>query len=107
MVAPYKHVASLIDADDDILAEMMLLTRATERHLRAIYHPDGLNIGMNIGNAAGAGVPDHIHMHVLPRWTGDANFMTTVGETRVLPEDLTETYRRLSAAFQGLNPDQR
>lgn len=107
MVAPYKHVASLIDADDDILAEMMLLTRATETHLRAIYHPDGLNIGMNIGNAAGAGVPDHIHMHVLPRWTGDANFMTTVGETRVLPEDLTETYRRLSAAFQGLNPDQR
>ena len=86
---------------------MILLTRATETHLRAIYRPDGLNIGMNIGNAAGAGVPGHIHMHVLPRWTGDANFMTTVGETRVLPEDLSETYRRLSAAFQGSNPDQR
>src|SRR4051794_38229025 len=77
MVAPYKHVPTLVDAGDDVLTEMMLLTRASEGHLRAIYRPEGLNIGMNIGKCAGAGVAGHIHMHVLPRWTGDANFMTT------------------------------
>ena len=99
MVAPYKHVAILGDAGDDVLTEMMLLTGAAERHLRAIYKPEGLNLGMNIGKCAGAGVAGHIHMHVLPRWTGDANFMSTVGETRVMPEELPETYRKVRAAF--------
>ena len=72
-----------------------------EKHLRALYHPDGLNIGMNLGKSAGAGHRGHLHMHALPRWTGDANFMTVIGETRVLPEGLATTWERLSAAFRG------
>lgn len=99
MIAPYDHVASLLDAQKETLSEMMLLVRKAEGVLRKVYRPDGLNLGMNIGEAAGAGIAGHIHMHVLPRWTGDANFMTTVGETRVLPEDLAETYRKLRDAW--------
>ncbi|MEO7651033.1 MAG: HIT domain-containing protein, partial [Bryobacteraceae bacterium] len=72
-----------------------------ERHLRAQYRPDGLNIGMNIGKAAGAGVANHIHMHILPRWTGDANFMTAVAETRVMSEGLDVTYRRLTESWNA------
>jgi ATP adenylyltransferase len=101
MVAPYAHVARLGEADPEALAEMMRLTREAEEHLRAVYRPGGLNIGMNIGECAGAGIAGHIHMHVLPRWTGDANFMTSVGETRVLPEDLAETYAKLRGRFRG------
>lgn len=99
MVAPYGHVASLAELDEEAAVEMMLLARRAESHLRAIYRPEGLNIGMNLGRCAGAGVAGHIHAHVLPRWTGDANFMTTVGETRVLPEDLADTWEKLSRAF--------
>jgi ATP adenylyltransferase len=101
MVAPYEHVARLEDAAPETVSEMMLMARVAEKHLRAVYRPEGLNLGMNIGRAAGAGIADHIHLHVLPRWTADANFMTTVGETRVLPEDLEVTYRKLSRAFAG------
>jgi ATP adenylyltransferase len=100
MIAPYEHVAALEDASEESLLEMMRLTREAERRLRRVYRPEGLNLGMNIGKCAGAGVAGHIHMHVLPRWTGDANFMSTVGETRVLPEELAETYRKLSQAFR-------
>ena len=99
MVAPYAHVATLEAADETTLTEMMRLTQAAERHLRGLYGSPGMNLGMNIGEAAGAGVAGHIHMHVLPRRPGDANFMTTVGETRVLPEDLHVTWERLSRAF--------
>jgi len=99
MIAPYEHVATPEEAQNETLIEMMLLTRRAVSCLKAVYQPDGLNLGMNIGESAGAGVPGHIHMHVLPRWTGDANFMTSVGETRVLPEDLSETYRKLKTAF--------
>jgi ATP adenylyltransferase len=99
MIAPYEHVATLESAADEAILEMMLLTKETQRHLGAIYKPHGFNIGMNIGEMAGAGIAGHIHMHVLPRWAGDANFMSTVGETRVLPEDLGQTYRKLKAAF--------
>jgi ATP adenylyltransferase len=99
MIAPYEHVATLEAAAPETLAEMMRLTRATESKLRAVYRPKGMNLGMNIGECAGAGVAGHIHMHVLPRWPGDANFMTVVGETRVLPEDLQTTYSKLSKAF--------
>ena len=99
MVAPYAHVATLEDAAEAAVLEMMRLTRAAEGHIRRVYRPEGLNIGMNIGRWAGAGVAGHIHMHVLPRWAGDANFMTTVGETRVLPEDLNTTYEKLRGAF--------
>jgi ATP adenylyltransferase len=101
MVIPYLHVATLEDLDDLTLTELILLARRTEKYLRALYQPDGLNIGLNIGRAAGAGIAAHLHMHVLPRWTGDTNFMTTVGETRVMPEDLGITWERLRAAFQA------
>ena len=104
MIAPYEHVATLADASEETLIEMMLLTRRAERHLRAVYQPRGLNLGMNIGECAGAGVAGHIHMHVLPRWPADANFMTTIGETRVLPEDLNVTYDKVKRAFQHVEP---
>ena len=78
---------------------MIRLAREAELRLRAIYRPEGLNLGMNIGRSAGAGIAGHVHLHVLPRWTGDSNFMTTVGETRVLPEDLGITWRKLRQAF--------
>ena len=98
MIAPYSHVASLEDADESSTTEMMLLARRAHGWLRSVYRAPGFNLGMNIGASAGAGIAGHIHMHVLPRWPGDVNFMTTVGETRIIPEDLGETYRKLSAA---------
>jgi ATP adenylyltransferase len=101
MIAPYEHVATLEAASEETLGEMMSLGRAAERNLRAIYQPRGFNIGMNIGECAGAGVAGHIHMHVVPRWPADSNFMTTVGETRVLPEAIEATYRKLLQAFTG------
>ncbi|MBS1873214.1 MAG: HIT domain-containing protein [Acidobacteria bacterium] len=101
LIAPYEHVATLEQARPEALAEMMSLTRESETHLRAVYNPRGVNLGMNIGESAGAGVAGHIHMHVLPRWPGDANFMTVVGETRVLPESLEATYEKLLARFRA------
>jgi ATP adenylyltransferase len=101
MVVPFAHAAELCRLDDDAATEMMALTRLAERRLRAIYHPEGLNIGMNIGESAGAGIAGHIHMHVLPRWHADANFMTTIAETRVLPEDLDITWRRVHDALMA------
>jgi ATP adenylyltransferase len=99
MVIPYQHAANLQEAPVDTLEEMMRLTRATEAAIRDLYRPDGVNIGMNIGKAAGAGVAGHIHMHILPRWVADSNFITVVGETRVLPEELAVTWRRLRDAL--------
>ncbi|HYZ84403.1 MAG TPA: HIT domain-containing protein [Bryobacteraceae bacterium] len=99
MVVPYEHVATLEAASREAVLEMMDLTRESERHLRRAYGAPGLNLGMNIGESAGAGIAGHIHMHVLPRWPGDTNFMTTVAETRVLPEDLSTSYEKLYAAF--------
>ncbi len=99
MIVPYAHVASLEEAEPETLAEMMVLARRAEIALRRVYRPEGLNLGLNIGKSAGAGVAGHIHMHVLPRWSGDVNFMTAVGETRVLPEDLETSYERLSGEF--------
>ena len=101
MIAPYEHVATLEAASQETLEEMMTLARAAERNLRAIYQPQGFNIGMNIGECAGAGVAGHIHMHVVPRWPADSNFMTIVGETRVLPEAMEATYGKLLEAFAG------
>ncbi len=99
MIAPYQHVATLVDAEPAALEEMMRLAARVEKAMRGIYKPDGLNIGMNLGQAAGAGVAGHIHMHILPRWSGDASFITTIGETRVLPEALETTYDRLRQAL--------
>ncbi len=101
MIAPYQHVASLEGAGSETLAELILLAQESERHLREIYKPQGLNLGMNLGESAGAGIADHIHLHVLPRWSGDTSFITTVSETRVLPEDLAVTYEKLSRAFKA------
>jgi ATP adenylyltransferase len=99
MVVPYRHVATLEDLPDEALVELIRLTQESEKQLRAIYRPEGLNLGMNIGQSAGAGIAGHLHLHVLPRWNGDTNFMTVVGETRVLPEDLQATWERLRAAW--------
>jgi len=101
MIVPNAHVASLETAEPAALAEMMVLARRMETVLRQVYRPGGLNLGLNIGKSAGAGIAGHIHMHVLPRWAGDVNFMTTIAETRVLPEDLDTTYSRLMAAIQA------
>jgi len=95
MVVPYQHLDQLQSLSEAAAQEMMLLTQRMETVLRELYRPDGINLGMNIGKAAGAGVEGHIHMHVLPRWVADANFISVVGETRILPEDLDETYRRI------------
>ena len=97
MVVPFQHVSSLQDLEEAALVEMMRLARECEKHLRATYRPDGLNIGMNLGKSAGAGIADHVHMHILPRWAGDTNFMTVTGETRVLPEDLPVTWEKLKS----------
>jgi ATP adenylyltransferase len=101
MIAPYAHAASLAEASQDGLVELVLLARHAEAVLRAVYRAPGLNLGMNVGECAGAGVAGHIHLHILPRWPGDSSFMTTVGETRVLPESLGETWTKLRAAWKG------
>ena len=95
MIAPYQHSAQLTRISEVAALEMMRLARLSETAIENSYRPDGLNIGMNIGEAAGAGIAQHIHLHVLPRWKGDANFMSTVGDTRVIPESLDDTYRKL------------
>ena len=99
MIVPYAHVAELNLCEPGTLDEMMLLAQRVETALRANYKPDGMNLGMNLGRAAGAGVVGHLHLHALPRWIGDSNFMTVTGETRVHPEDLRTTYERLSKAL--------
>jgi len=99
MVVPYQHTDQLQLLSPEAACEMMELIRRLEGILRELYHPEGLNLGMNLGKAAGAGIAGHIHMHVLPRWVADASFMTVIGETRVLPEDLATTYKRIRAKF--------
>ena len=101
MIVPYEHVDTLEAAAQAALDEMMLLAQAAQKHLREIYHAPGYNLGMNLGESAGAGIADHIHLHVLPRWPGDASFITTIAETRVLPEELPVTWRKLKAAFES------
>lgn len=100
MIVPYQHVDQLQSLPEAASQEMMALCQKTESVLRELYRPEGINLGMNIGKAAGAGIAGHIHMHMLPRWLADANFMSVIGETRVLPESLDQTWSRLRAAFQ-------
>lgn len=95
MIAPYRHTAELSDLDEATLLEINQLLASGVRWVREAYHPDGFNIGVNLGRSAGAGIPSHIHWHVVPRWDGDTNFMTTVGNVRVLPQSLEESYDRL------------
>ena len=95
MIAPSAHLGELDSAPKAVTDEMMDLAKRCQTALREAYHPAGFNVGMNLGRVAGAGVVNHIHLHILPRWGGDTNFMSTVGETRVLPEDLAMTYQKL------------
>ena len=99
MIAPRRHVGTLEAATPEELSEMMALARRLEQVFREAYKPDGLNVGMNLGRPAGAGVADHIHLHVVPRWGGDTNFMGVIGATRVIPEDPVEACARLRAYF--------
>lgn len=99
MVVPYAHESELKALDSETLSEMMSLVQRVQIAFESLYHPDGYNLGMNLGKAAGAGIACHLHMHILPRWMGDTNFMTTIGETRLEPEDLATTYERLRKAL--------
>jgi ATP adenylyltransferase len=99
LIVPYEHVAEISGAKKESTDEMMDLTKRCQAVLSEVYHPHGFNLGMNLGRSAGAGVADHFHMHIMPRWTGDANFMSTIGETRVIPEDLATTYQKLHGRF--------
>jgi len=101
LVAPYRHVPNYEDIAVEEHAEMAILTGRCIQALNAEYVPQGYNIGLNQGTAAGAGIPDHIHSHVVPRWGGDTNYMTTVGDTKVLPEALDETYEKLHPYFSA------
>ena len=107
MVVPNRHIGSLASATAEELGELIRLTRDAEVALSEAYQPHGLNVGINLGRAAGAGVLDHIHIHLVPRWTGDTNFLSAVGETRVLPESLGATVTRLRPIFERLHNDQR
>ena len=101
MVVPFVHIATLEEFDPATRAEMMELTSQCTTVLRKIYHPQAFNVGANIGEAAGAGVPGHFHIHIVPRWGADTNFMTVIGETRVLPESLEDTYKRVQEEFSS------
>lgn len=102
MVVPRRHIASLTLATADELAELMAFTRDAEFALTEAYRPQGINVGINLGRSAGAGIADHLHVHLVPRWTGDTNFMSVVGNTRVLPEQMDDTARRLRPIFERL-----
>lgn len=101
MVSPYEHVPSIEDLDESALLELMMLARRAITVLRDVYGPEGFNIGINQGKIAGAGFDDHIHLHVVPRWGADTNFMPVIGSTRVLPESLADSHAALTQAFAG------
>ncbi len=102
MVVPSRHIASLAALTPDEAAEIMHFTQDAERALNEAYAPQGINVGVNLGRAAGAGIVHHVHVHLVPRWNGDTNFMSVVGEVRVLPEDMTQTVQRLKPVFERL-----
>ena len=102
MVVPNRHLSALASLTLDEQNDVMALTRMSEMALAEAYHPQGINVGINLGKAAGAGIENHLHVHLVPRWAGDTNFMTAVGDTRVLPEDLKETAARLRPIFERL-----
>ena len=101
MVVPYPHLPTLEALDTETRAEIMELASRSVDVLGLVYHPEGFNLGINIGKAAGAGIDDHVHLHVVPRWSGDTNFMTTISTARVLPEDLPATYLRVRTAWES------
>jgi ATP adenylyltransferase len=99
MVVPYLHTSEFDSTAKEITNELMEMAKRSQTALREVYSPSGFNMGMNLGSAAGAGIADHLHIHLLPRWSGDTNFMTTVGDSRVIPEDLPTTYSKLRPKF--------
>jgi len=105
MVVPYRHESTLSGLADQDSQELMVEARRAERALRSVYRPDGLNMGLNLGESAGAGIADHLHLHAVPRWTGDTNYMTVVSQTRILPEMLAESWRRLREALASDEKD--
>jgi len=105
LVMPVRHVAEVEDLDAEEGASLWSTVITAVGALKAAYRPHGLNLGANLGRPAGAGIPAHVHLHCVPRWDGDTNFMTTIAETRVLPESLSETFGRLRAAWSGVGPD--
>ena len=106
MVVPNRHIAALAEASGEELAELMIMAQRAEIALTEAYRPDGMNLGINLGRPAGAGVPGHLHLHLVPRWDGDTNFMTVVGSTRVVPEEPQQTIKRLSPILQRLVRDE-
>jgi ATP adenylyltransferase len=106
MVVPKRHVATLAASTTEEFSDLMRLTRHAEIALTEAYTPQGINVGINLGRAAGAGVVDHLHVHLVPRWVGDTSFISVVGNTRVLPEELTQTAERLRPIFERLARDQ-
>jgi len=99
LIMPYAHLTNLFDASRETTDEMMELAKRAQKAILEVYHPQGFNLGMNLGRAAGAGIPEHYHMHLMPRWFGDVNFVTTIGQTRVIPEDLSSTFQKLKPFF--------
>jgi len=99
MIAPYEHLDTIAGAKPEQLLEMMQLAQRLIDALQKLYRPEGFNLGMNLAQAAGAGIREHFHLHVVPRWVGDANFVSVTGETRVLPEELSQTYQRIKSAL--------
>ena len=102
MCVPFAHVSRLGELSPEVRADMMEMVNRTILVLEEVYHPEGFNVGMNLGEVAGAGVADHLHMHIVPRWGGDTSFMSTVGGARILPESLPDTYRRIKAAWDNM-----
>ena len=100
MVLPYRHVGDLEALTHEEGVEVLGITRRAVRALRAAFSPQGFNVGLNLGRGAGAGIPDHLHVHLVPRWSGDTNYMVVVGGTKVMPEDLPDTWRKLRAAYE-------
>jgi ATP adenylyltransferase len=101
MIVPFEHHSTLCELDSDTRSEMMEMTTRSIEVLGSVYHPHGFNVGINIGEAAGAGITEHIHMHIVPRWSGDTNFMSSLGNTRVMPETLEDSYLRIKKAWEG------
>lgn len=100
MIAPARHVADIDELEDQTLGEILIGAKSVVRTLRELYHPHGFNVGFNLGEAAGAGIEEHIHLHVVPRWRADTNFISVVGDARVIPEELAVSYRRVSEALR-------
>lgn len=99
LIAPYKHISGLNDISDEIMAEVMTTVRDCVEAHNELVHPHGFNIGLNLGTAAGAGIADHVHWHIVPRWQGDTNFMPVVGDTKVMPQSLRQMYEQISNYF--------